>query len=99
MEAEWPTLQPEVRDFEPRGALVAGRAGTEVHRRLLDQAWKYLVPGGWLFMEVGRGQSEAVCRLAVQTGRYVGPTVRRDAAGIDRIVRVQSLARTIHEGS
>lgn len=90
-EAEWPTLQPEVRDFEPRGALVAGIAGIEVHRRLLDQAWGYLVPGGWLFMEVGTGQWEAVCRFAVQTGRYADPTVRQDAAGIDRIIRIQSL--------
>lgn len=90
-EGEWPHLQPEVRGFEPRSALVGGVTGIEVHRRLLDQAWKYLVPGGWLFMEVGIGQSEAICRLAAQTGRYAAPTVRRDAAGIDRIIRVQSL--------
>ena len=90
-EAEWPHLQPEVRGFEPRSALVGGVTGIEVHSRLLEQAWKYLVPRGWLFMEVGRGQSEAVCRLAVRTGRYAAPTVRRDAAGIDRIIRVQSL--------
>ena len=90
-EAEWWDLQPEVRDFEPRDALFGGAAGTEVHHRLLDQAWKYLVPGGWLFMEVGRGQSEAVCRLAGQTGRYGGASVRRDAAGIERVIRLQSL--------
>jgi release factor glutamine methyltransferase len=97
MEAEWPHLQPEVREFEPRSALVGGVTGIKVHSRLLDEAWKYLVPGGWLFMEVGIGQSEAVCRLAVQTGRYADPTVRRDTAGIDRIIRVQSLARTIQQ--
>ena len=90
-EAEWPTLQPEVRDFEPRGALVAGAAGIEVHGRLLDQAWRVLVPGGSLLMEVGKGQSDTVCRVAVQTGHYAQPTVRRDAAGIDRIVRIQRL--------
>ena len=90
-EAEWRELQPEVRDFEPRDALFGGAAGTEVHRRLIDQAWKYLVPGGWLFMEVGRGQSEAVCRLAARTGRYGGASVRRDAAGIERVIRLQSL--------
>jgi release factor glutamine methyltransferase len=90
-EAEWVSLEPEVRDFEPRVALVAGAVGIEVHRRLLDQAWQYLIPGGWLFMEMGMGQSQAVCQFAMETGRYAHPTVRRDAAGIDRIVRVQSL--------
>ena len=90
-EGEWVSLQPEVRDFEPRVALLAGTVGIEVHRRLLDQAWRYLIPGGWLFMEMGMGQSRAVCQFAMETGRYVHPTIRRDAAGIDRIVRVQSL--------
>jgi release factor glutamine methyltransferase len=90
-EQEWHALQPEVRDFEPRGALVAGPTGIEMHCRLIDQAWRVLAPGGWLFMEVGKGQSHAVCRFAVQSGRYAGPTVRMDSAGIDRIVRLQSL--------
>jgi release factor glutamine methyltransferase len=90
-EQEWPALQPEVRNFEPRGALVAGATGIEVHGRLIEQAWRYLVPGGWLFMEVGKGQSDAVCRLAAGTGRYAGATFRLDAAMIERIVRLQSL--------
>ena len=90
-EQEWPALQAEVRDFEPRGALVAGPTGNEIHSRLIEQAWRYLVPGGWLFMEVGKGQSDAVCRLAARTGRYAEATVRRDVAGIERIVRLQSL--------
>jgi release factor glutamine methyltransferase len=90
-EAEWFSLQPEVRDFEPRVALVGGGVGIEVHRRLLDQAWQYLKPGGWLFMEMGIGQSEAVHQFALATGRYAHPTIRRDAAQIDRIIRIQSL--------
>jgi release factor glutamine methyltransferase len=90
-EAEWLTLQPEVRDFEPRSALVAGPTGIELHCRLVEQAWKFLTPGGWLFMELGKGQSNAVRRLAARSGRYAEPTVRRDAAGIERIVRLQSL--------
>lgn len=90
-EHEWPALQPEVRNFEPRGALVAGPIGIETHSRLIDQAWRYLTSGGWLFMEVGKGQSDAVRRLAAQTGRYADAIVRRDAAGIERIVGLRSL--------
>ena len=53
-ESEWTGLQPEVSRYEPRMALVAGKRGTEVHERLLDEAVSYLMPGGWLAMEVGR---------------------------------------------
>jgi release factor glutamine methyltransferase len=91
-ETEWDDLQPEVRDFEPRGALLAGTTGTEVHRRLLEQSWRYLSFGGWLFMEAGMGQSETICRLVRETGRYARPAVRRDAAGIGRVIRAQSLS-------
>lgn len=89
-ERAWQGLQPEVRDHEPRTALVGGVTGTEVHDRLLAQAWRFLAPGGWLIMEVGMGQAEAVCQSALESGRYAEPTVRKDAAGIDRIVRVRS---------
>lgn len=89
-EGDWQVLQPEVRDHEPRAALVAGVTGTEVHDRLLDQAWRFLVPGGWLIMEVGMGQADVVCRSALASRRYAEPTVRKDAAGIDRIVCVRS---------
>ena len=81
----------KIVNFEPRGALVGGVHGTEVLHRLLHQAWTYLVPGGWLLLEVGKGQAEAVCRLAAETGRYTPPTVRKDPAGIDRVIRMQSL--------
>src|SRR5262245_11487634 len=45
-EADLPLLQPEVRQFEPLDALVAGSQGTELHERLLQEAGQYLTPGG-----------------------------------------------------
>jgi release factor glutamine methyltransferase len=56
-EADWPTLQPEVGLFEPRTALVSGPRGTELHERLLDEAVPFLIPGGLLVMELGRGKA------------------------------------------
>lgn len=88
-EAEWHGLQPEVRDHEPRRALVAGMIGTEVHRRLLEEAWRFLAPSGRLIMEVGTGQMEAVCQLALESQRYGAPTIRNDSAGIARVVSLR----------
>ena len=65
-EAEWATLQPEVKLFEPRSALVAGPQGTELHERLLREAGRYLSPGGALIMEIGAGQARAMRRIVEQ---------------------------------
>lgn len=88
-EEDWAQLQPEVRLFEPRMALIGGPQGTEVHRRLLEEAREYLAPGGILLMEVGQGQAPAVRRMAEEVGSYVGIRVVEDEAGIERVVIAQ----------
>ena len=80
------TLQPEVREFEPRLALAGGPDGMDVHRRLLEQAPAYLKPGGVLLMEVGLGQAAAVCRQAEERGQFHTYAVLQDEGGIDRVV-------------
>ncbi len=92
-EAELPDLQPEVRDYEPTMALsgspgATGADGTALHRRLLDEAEDRLKPGGWLLMEVGRGQAEAVAEYARARG-WAGTAVQNDLAGIGRVVQAQ----------
>ncbi|MGH7258446.1 MAG: peptide chain release factor N(5)-glutamine methyltransferase, partial [Nitrospiraceae bacterium] len=93
-EAEWSQLQPEVRVFEPHSALHGGQDGTHVQRRLLEEAWKYLTPGGLLLMELGWQQSATVYDLAVGAGRYATPTFCFDEAGIARVLRVRTLDRS-----
>jgi len=88
-EADWIDLQPEVRDFEPRQALVAGSRGTECHERLLKEARRYLSPGGTLIMEIGAGQGEAVCRLVETISGYGPVRLLRDAADIERVLIVE----------
>jgi len=56
-------LQPEVRDWEPRSALTGGSDGLDLIERIADQAYRYLVPGGWLFVEIGSDQREKVDEL------------------------------------
>lgn len=54
------SLQPEVRDWEPVGALAAGSDGLAIIRRLVEEVPGYLAPGGWLFFEMGADQKYAV---------------------------------------
>jgi release factor glutamine methyltransferase len=61
--ADAEVLEAQVRDYEPHGALFAGATGLEIYRRLIPEAWTALVPGGWLLMEIGHGQRDALAGL------------------------------------
>jgi release factor glutamine methyltransferase len=56
------SLQPEIHRHEPRLAFDGGPLGVNVLHRLLRDAPLFLRPGGWLALEVGRGQGESVLR-------------------------------------
>jgi release factor glutamine methyltransferase len=88
-EADWAMLQPEVRLYEPRSALVAGSQGTELHERLLQEADRYLVPGGVLVMEIGAGQARALRRIVDRISGYRFHQPVYDAAGLERVVIVE----------
>jgi release factor glutamine methyltransferase len=84
-EGELAGLAPEVRDWEPRGATVAGRTGLEVIARLAAEARVALEPGGAVVLEVGAGQAGAAERLLDEAG-ITDIGCERDHAGIERIV-------------
>jgi release factor glutamine methyltransferase len=69
-EPEIALLDPEVRDFEPRGALAAGALGLDVLRALVGEAARVLAAAGWLLVEVGAGQAPAVRGFLEADGRY-----------------------------
>ena len=79
-------LQPEVRDHEPRLALDGGPDGLDVMRRAVADAPARMAPGGWLLLEVGLGQAEAVVALVEEVGLEPG-RVLADASGVDRVVQ------------
>jgi release factor glutamine methyltransferase len=83
---EMASLQPEVRNFEPETALVAGPRGTEIAERILEGAPHYLRSGGALVMEMGLGQADALREMADRSGAYGGIEVRKDLAGIGRVI-------------
>ncbi|MFO0706263.1 MAG: peptide chain release factor N(5)-glutamine methyltransferase [Nitrospira sp.] len=88
-EEDYAQLQPEVRDYEPRTALVGGPLGTEYHRRLLIDAQRFLAPQGLLLMELGQGQAAAVAALSDAVGGYAPVRLIEDAAGIERVIIAQ----------
>jgi len=90
-ESDWAGLEPEVRIFEPRMALVGGEQGTEFHERLLCESREFLIPGGLLVMEIGAGQGSMVRQLAGQIGGYRALRIIEDAAGIERVVVAQRM--------
>lgn len=75
-------LETQVREYEPHGALFAGPTGLEVYRRLIPQAREALLPDGWLLMEIGHGQREAVAQLLMDWDQ-VG--FKADLQGIARV--------------
>ena len=85
--AEYEALDPDVRDYEPADALLAGDDGLDAYRRLLPQAARVLRPGGAVILEVGDGQADQVVALAVAAALCC-PSVTTDLSGKRRIVRV-----------
>lgn len=78
-------LPKDVRQ-EPRAALIAGRDGLDVIRRIVSGAPEHLVSGGTLALEIGEEQADAVGKLIRSTKGLEEAQVRRDLAGRDRIV-------------
>lgn len=70
---------------EPRGALVAEEKGLAAHRAILAQAPAHLQPGGWLLLEIGFDQGEAVTAAFGEAG-FESVAVHRDYGGRDRAV-------------
>lgn len=85
--AEYAELARDVRDYEPRTALLAGDRGTEIIERLIPQAASRLKPGGSLLMEISPMLEQAVRDLLVQEGRFSIPTTTCDLAGHARVIQ------------
>lgn len=83
--ADLATLQPEVRDFDPRGALDGGMDGLDFYRLLAGESPAWLKSGGGLFAEFGDGQAEAVARLFTDAG-WTRVATHRDLDGRPRVV-------------
>ena len=91
-EREYELLQPEVREYEPQGALVAGEDGLRDIRQIVDIASTQLTPGGTAFIEIGHQHSDAVSDLV---GEFKSLTLKRIATDLLNIPRVAIIERKI----
>jgi release factor glutamine methyltransferase len=80
-----PGLQREVKDHEPRIALSPGPDGLAVIRRLIQDAPRFLRNDGYLLLEIGFDQGEAMQQL-VDPSSFELIEIRPDLQGIPRIV-------------
>jgi release factor glutamine methyltransferase len=83
--AEIETLQPEVRNFDPRGALDGGADGLEFYRMLAAQVKSFLKPNGKIMVEFGDGQAEAI-RKIFETEKWIVEAVKEDYSQRARIL-------------
>jgi release factor glutamine methyltransferase len=84
------TLQPEVRLFDPPGALDGGVDGLDGYRSIATDARRLLGSDGALIVELGVGQADAVAALFAAAGLNVGMP-RKDLAGIARALTARAL--------
>ena len=84
-------LAADVRDYDPRAALDGGPDGLAAYRAIAADAGRLLAPGGWLAVEIGLGQEEAVCQLFAARGLAVAGAPRRDLAGRARVVAARKM--------
>jgi release factor glutamine methyltransferase len=80
--AESEVLEAQVRDYEPATALYAGPSGLEIYEQLIPQARETLTPGGWLILEIGYGQRDAVSALLRE---WADLNFQNDLQGIPRV--------------
>ena len=83
------TLPREIAGFEPRIALDGGPDGLELIRRIVMESGSFLKDGGWLMLEFGEGQGEAVAEMIRNTGFFTSPYIIKDHSGVDRVIRAR----------
>lgn len=82
--ADWESLEPEVRRFEPREALFGGEDGLDFYRRIVPRARELLTPGGGIFLETGYDQAQTVAQLFAAA--HFKTEIHHDYNQIERIV-------------
>ena len=80
-----PTLDGQVKDYEPVAALDGGEDGLDFYRRIARSAPLYLESGGLIAFEIGFDQADEV-RKILENENFYGIIIGKDLAGLDRTV-------------
>lgn len=92
--AEYERLPREVKEHEPRTALVAGAQGTEVIERLVEESVTRLRTGGWLLFEMSPMIANACRAMLEGNAQWSEVTIIPDLAGLDRVVQARRSEQT-----
>jgi release factor glutamine methyltransferase len=84
--AEYEKLARNVKDYEPKIALLAGTDGLDVYMRIVGGVDRFLKPGAALMMEIGYRQAVPIRKLLEATGIFSRVTVEKDFSNNDRVV-------------
>lgn len=83
--ADMAGLESDVKDYEPHSALTDNGDGLSFYRRLWREASGYLNDGGFMAVEIGIHEAEAVKQFAIENN-WQNVQIIKDYAGIDRVV-------------
>ena len=87
-QALYESAEPEVRDFEPKQALLSAEAGMADIKIIMQQSFSFLKPNGYLVFETGTDQHADLSKEAEQIG-YQGIRTTQDLNGYDRFLWMQ----------
>jgi len=87
--AKLPSLNPEIFAHEPGMAFDAGPFGLAILSRLIQDATRFLKPGGWLVFESGLGQGQGLLRRVSKDIQYVNTQGLKDDKGNVRVIACQ----------
>ena len=93
---EFADLPPEIREHEPREALVAGPRGTEFHRRIIHEAGDVLAVGGYLALELPDGKAAEIVDM-ISDVPFEGVRLIEDHAGSERVLLAKRSEESIGE--
>ncbi len=81
-------MDASVKKYEPKEALYADQGGLAIYQRILDQASRFLYPGGQIIFEIGYQQADALDQLVRQHDQFHLKAIDQDGWGKDRYVQI-----------
>jgi len=96
--SEYAALDKNVKDFEPKQALVAGIDGLDIYKRIIDRIGEFLKDDGILLMEIGYRQGDAIRELLEESGCFEEIKIEKDFCNNDRLVTAYRIATEKSEG-
>ncbi len=82
---EFEKLDKNVKDYEPKSALLAGTDGLDIYRRIVEKVDQFLKPDAALMLEIGYSQGPAVREWLEKAGYFGVITIEKDFRNNDRI--------------